>query len=1222
MHSNRWAMMFLVVAAAVLAGGTCGRQDPSPGPGPVIGSAIHHDVSAPLRDIRLDSARSSGSTEETSIEIPLRIPSRAPTGGSAESRAAGAPVAPTTLTGSTAAEGGGPAPVPSVTPPAHLNFEGLSDADNQAVVGFRLVPPDTEGDIGPNHYVQWINIIFQIWDIARNGDGDPISATPVFPQPLPGNAIWTGFGGFCEVNNDGDPIVVYDHLADRWLLSQFSVDEGIQCIALSQTPDPGGPYDRWAFLVSPGEANDYPKFGVMPDAYYLSLRDFPSSNGLASAVAFDRADMLGGGGAPTFIKFSLPCFANDCVDGFQPPHLEGPAPAPGSPGIFTKVWDDDFDGPLTGADGIRLWEFRPNFANPPASSFVELAIVPSSADFDNDMCGYFNRDCIPQQSSSQRLDPIDELQMYRAQFRHFPSHDTLLVNSTVDATGTDVAGIYWAELRNSGGGWMRFQDGTYAPADGENRWMGSIAMDAEGNIALGYSVSSFSTDPSIRYVTRESGDALGTLPGGEVEMIAGGGAQVGSTRWGDYSTMSVDPVADCTFWYTQEYYANTGAFDFKTRIAAFKMPSCNGVEPPDDDLTFYSDRGTFDDLFPDLPCEDFEEGNVASGGLVGCPAPLDENSNDACFSPGDIEPGIAFVDDPGPDEIDGLVLNWANGAPTKNVVANTFSDAYVIDFTGGDTLSAGMDLVAYFANDTCEIDIFGTSGLLGSTTAPCTNAGSFWGVSSESEVITQIVVRAPTNQAEGVDDICFGTARVAAGEAIVSFSVEAGLLNATLGGELVRPVDAVDLRTGDLVFSAFPDTILEDIDAFHLLPGDEGVVFSTSTDVTQGFGGIANIKNGDLVHWDGVSATLLFSELIGFGGANNNIDGFSILPNGNWLLSTDLDAILGGLSFQNGDIVEYDPVADVATLYEGLDEATIFTGAPNSNPDIDALHARPDGTVIFSIRSEGIGRVGNPGPSYGFADAPRTDLFEIDPATREGALFLDGAGIFDGLARNLDAVALPPGQPTQIIESFDDGNLDEYVFVSGPPSDITISAQAAHDGPFGAQADGSAWMYRNDADVLVGRGDVVSAWVQANGAAAGRAYFGFGASAAGTLSLVMAPNTNEFLIQRNSGFGFQDIGSSSQSWNSFRWYRMEANWHEDGTIVGNLYDSDGTTLINSVIAAEFSVFSGGIAFRGFSLFKFFDTVERRPLQSSVPSTIELPPPPPPCVDCPENFPPE
>jgi hypothetical protein len=432
----------------------------------VIGSAIQHDVSAPLSEVRVDLPASAAGAEEQWIEMPLEIPPRSPQSpaqGSAEPPSAAAPEPPSALTGSAASESDGPAPVPSVTPPVSLDFEGLSDDDNAAVTGYRLVPPDTQGDIGPNHYVQWINIIFQIWDITRDGDGNPIAATPVFPQPLPGNAIWMGFGGPCEYNNDGDPIVLYDHLADRWLLSQFSVDEGIQCVALSRTPDPAGPYDRWAFHVSPGEHNDYPKFGVMPDAYYLSLRDFPSSNGIASALAFDRADMLAGGAAPSFVKFRLPCLFRNCVDGFQPPHLEGPAPAPGTPGIFSKVWDDDYDGPLKGVDGIRLWEFRPDFDNPGASTFVELPIVPASADFDNNMCGFFNRDCIRQRSSSQRLDPIDELQMYRAQYRHFDSHDSLLVNSTVDATGTDVAGIYWSEMRNLGGGWVRHQDGSAAP---------------------------------------------------------------------------------------------------------------------------------------------------------------------------------------------------------------------------------------------------------------------------------------------------------------------------------------------------------------------------------------------------------------------------------------------------------------------------------------------------------------------------------------------------------------------------------------------------------------------------------------------------------------------------------------------------------------------------------------------------------------------------------------
>jgi len=419
--------------------------------------------------------------------------------------------------------------------------------------------------------VQFINLIFAVYDKTT---GSIVAGG----GPFAGNTLWAGFGGPCETNNDGDPIVLYDHLADRWLFSQFSINEGTQCVALSQGGDARGPYDRWAFVVSPGQQNDYPKLGVMPDAYYLSLRDFPSNDGdFASAVAFNRAAMLAGSPTANFVKFSLPCLSNDCPDGIQPPDLDGPAPPSGTPGLFSRAWDDDFDGPLTGTDGYRLWELVPNFATPSASTFTELPIVPS-AGFDSRMCGFFQVACVVQPPPGEKVDPVDELQMYRAQYRHFTGYDTLLINTTVDATGRNVAGVRWAELRNFGSGWTLHQEGTYAPADGLNRWMGSAAMDKAGNIAVGYSVSARSTFPSIRYTSRVAGDPPGTLPGGEVSLVEGSDVQRRSfSRWGDYSSMSVDPVDDCTFWYTQEYQRNDDSrqdFDFKTRIGSFKLAGC------------------------------------------------------------------------------------------------------------------------------------------------------------------------------------------------------------------------------------------------------------------------------------------------------------------------------------------------------------------------------------------------------------------------------------------------------------------------------------------------------------------------------------------------------------------------------------------------------------------------------------------------------------------------
>jgi hypothetical protein len=483
-----------------------------------------------------------------------------------------------------------------------MNFDGIDNVDG-------VLPPDTQGDVGVDYFVQWVNLSWAIFDKAT---GALATGCPAGPGgqcgPFDGNSFWIGFGGACESTNNGDPIVLYDHLAGRWLVSQFAINQGTQCVALSQTGDPRGSYDRWAFVVSPEQQNDYPKLGVMPQAYYLTTRDFPfNQNNFAGFTALDRTAMLAGDPAAQFIKFGLTCDQNNnnCPDYVQPPHVEGPPPPAVTPGIFTKVWDDDWEGPWIGAggsDGIRMWKFEPDFATPSSSTFVELPIVPSSADFDVNMCGG-SRACIPEPIPPSNtvclefnincplLDALSDGQMYRAQFRHWGTHNTLLINNSVDVSGTDLAGIRWAELRDTGPGdsWELYQDGTYAPADGENRWMGSIAMDADGNIALGYSVSSLDTFPSIRYVTREVADPLGLLPGGEVELIAGSGTQTSSSnRWGDYSSMSVDPTDDCTFWYTQEYIQTTGGAPWRTRIGSFRIPSCSAasilVDPSGNDF--------------------------------------------------------------------------------------------------------------------------------------------------------------------------------------------------------------------------------------------------------------------------------------------------------------------------------------------------------------------------------------------------------------------------------------------------------------------------------------------------------------------------------------------------------------------------------------------------------------------------------------------------------------
>jgi hypothetical protein len=380
------------------------------------------------------------------------------------------------------------------------------------------------------------------------------------------NQLWSGAGGLCEANNDGDPIVLYDPIADRWLLSQFaftstSSPPWAECIAISQTADPTGAYFLYEFTIT-DSFPDYPKLGVWPDAYYMS-----ANQNTYTAFAFDRAKMLVGQMA-TFQQFTgqtnllLP---SDLDGSFLPPS--------GSPNYFYTFKDNSFPSHGGGVDRLEVFAFHADFATPTNSTFTPVASVPI-AGFSYTVCGFFNLNCIPQPAPGENLDPFSEWPMFRLAYRNFISYEALVGNFTVNVGG-NRAGIRWFELRkSSGGSWTLYQEGTHAPDATNHRWMGSIAMDNDGNIALGYTVSSTSLNPSLRYATRLVTETLGTLES-EVTLMAGGGAQTSSfNRWGDYSAMSIDPVDDCTFWYTGEYYATTSSFNWRTRVGSFTIPSC------------------------------------------------------------------------------------------------------------------------------------------------------------------------------------------------------------------------------------------------------------------------------------------------------------------------------------------------------------------------------------------------------------------------------------------------------------------------------------------------------------------------------------------------------------------------------------------------------------------------------------------------------------------------
>jgi len=424
-------------------------------------------------------------------------------------------------------------------------------------------PPDTVGDIGPDHYIQMVNASGGAAFVVSSKTGVTL-AGPIFLDTLfPGGNCASGLG---------DPIVLYDEMADRWLMSEFSSVAFRLCVYISQTPDPvTGGWFRYEFTTP--NFPDYPKYAVWPDAFYVSTNE---SAGPA-VYALERTKMLAGAAANSQ-RFTVPRLAGFGFQALIPGDLDGAnTPPAGSPGYFMRHRDDEAHNPGSNnpaADFLEVWEFDVDFATPANSTFTGPLNITVS-EFDSNLCGLSSFFCFPQPGTTQTLDPLREVVMWRLQYRNFGSHETLVGNLVTDVDGTDHGGIRWFELRKSGAGaWSLFQEGTYAP-DAAHRWMGSIAMDGNGNMALGYSVSSTSIFPSIRYTGRLAGDTAGVMSQPEATIIAGTGSQISIDRWGDYSAMSVDPTDGCTFVYTNEYMPASGLW--QTRIATFRFPTCDNT---------------------------------------------------------------------------------------------------------------------------------------------------------------------------------------------------------------------------------------------------------------------------------------------------------------------------------------------------------------------------------------------------------------------------------------------------------------------------------------------------------------------------------------------------------------------------------------------------------------------------------------------------------------------
>lgn len=515
------AMFVAMPVPEVRAQGQSGPQGP-----PEWLSAVRHDTSRPLRDMP--------PTPGVSTRADFAVKQAPPTpqaGGTDQS------VQTSLVTAMAAAPG--------------IGFDGVGEGNPQFAFNVNYAPPDTTGEAGLTQYVQWVNTSFAIFDKATG---------TLQYGPAGGNTLWTGFGGDCETRNDGDPIVQYDHLADRWVMTQFAIRSGnyLQCVAVSQTSDARGSWHRYAFAYA--DMPDYPKLGVWPDAYYITFNMFAGGATFTGGrvCAYDRARMLNGLSA-TQICYQIPYASLLASD------LDGKTlPPAGSPNYVLN----------RGNNSLNLWKFTPNFAAPASSTFTGPTSIPVSA-----FTAACSRTCVPQPGTTQKLDALGDRLMYRLSYRNLGTREALAVNHSV-ATGS-VIGIRWYELDITGGVPSVRQQSTFAPADGQYRWMGSIAMDKVGNMAVGYTMGSATTRPSISFAGRDANDPLNTLSTDNSLQVGSGSQLATLSRWGDYSTMAVDPVDDCTFWYTSEYLQVSGTFNWSTRVGSFKFSSCGtDTEPP------------------------------------------------------------------------------------------------------------------------------------------------------------------------------------------------------------------------------------------------------------------------------------------------------------------------------------------------------------------------------------------------------------------------------------------------------------------------------------------------------------------------------------------------------------------------------------------------------------------------------------------------------------------
>lgn len=583
-------------------------------------------------------------------------------------------------------------------------FFGASNLDNAAAFGFLIAPPDTDGQVGPSHYVQMINLLTTVFD--KNGNIVPGGG------PFPSNAFWTGIGGNCEPNNQGDPIVLYDDVVDRWVVSQFAFPDAFtsfsQCVAVSQTGDPLGGYNRYEFSFDGIGFNDYPKHGISSDSITMTANLFipqgPFFNfGGTFLGVMDKAAMYAGQPA-SLLGFNI----GTGEFGFVAGDLDGPGSAPS---LFATA--------MSTAGRFDIWRIDVDW-NTENASANQVASIPI-ASFDADLCSASREACIPQPNGGPSLEAISDRLMHRLAIRDFGTHRSMVSAHTVDVGG-GRAGIRWYEFRESTGTWSLYQSGTYGPADGLHRWMPSIAMNAAGDIGIGYMVANTSTFVSPAVIGQSAAaSGSGSLDGTEVVCANGTGVQTDTARAGDYSSTSVDPVTD-TFWHTNEIFTETGQFRWNTFICEFSVGDGGGGNlPPTASFIYSCDDNTRICNF------DGSASNDADGTIVSYDWTFGDGANGSGVTTshtygayGDFTVTLTVTDDGGATGSDSQVVTLTDPNPPVNITlsANGYKvkGVHTADLTWSGATSTNVDvyrnstLIQTTANDGAYTDSTGNKG--------------------------------------------------------------------------------------------------------------------------------------------------------------------------------------------------------------------------------------------------------------------------------------------------------------------------------------------------------------------------------------------------------------------------------------------------------------------------------------------------------------------------------